>query len=171
MVHHPAQKVARSGTGGGARRSSLPVFTLNKELHGIVNPVNNADIRAFSRMPSIRDSSVTDDEACVFEGEGEGEGESLDVGYEAGSSESEEEVAEDEPELDSASVPGEGQSASRGQLPGFWLILRLKSSEAGIFFHVRESESAGGKPGCCSSCRASSSQHDVALLRRRIIRI
>ncbi|OQV19058.1 Protein SZT2 [Hypsibius exemplaris] len=128
---HPAGQRKRHTAPGaqGSRRASLPVYTLNREMHGIVNPVNNADIKAINRMPSIRDSSVTDDEACVFEG-----GEVGDPGYDAGSSESEEEEQE-------VNEPTE-ETPARGQLPEFWLILRLTSSEAGLFFHVRESESS-----------------------------
>ncbi|GAV02768.1 hypothetical protein RvY_13293-2 [Ramazzottius varieornatus] len=126
------------------RRASLPVFMINKEPHGIVNPVNNADIRAFRRMPAIQDS-LTDDEVCMFEAsegdEMKSSVEKSDHEYDAGSSESEDEQEEEAVELEEPVEQSQQErDRAKTELPGFWLILKFKPDEASVFFHVHESE-------------------------------
>ncbi|XP_055346842.1 KICSTOR complex protein SZT2-like isoform X2 [Paramacrobiotus metropolitanus] len=114
-----------------ARRSSLPVYPMYKRSHGIVTAVNNEDIKAFSRLPPIRDSSVSADEDTLIFHDGISaisDNSVGDYGYDAGSSESDDE--ED----------NEGSIMPNNELPGFWLILNLTKNAANIYCHVRECE-------------------------------
>lgn len=103
---------------------------LHRESHGIINSINNADIKAFGRLPPIRDTSVSaDEDSFVFEDSGSSQHNSItDDAYDAERSHSDD-------ESDTQPDPADGT-----ELPGFWLILKFTPTDANLFFHVRECE-------------------------------